>query len=359
MDFLWCGWKTVSSFQALILKNKVMMKDRDLKRKRGWCLMDKIHPFLRVLLWDLKEQLIKKYVLQKNPACANHFWLFVTVIVFWQGLWELVYRSYVGYTAKIQFQKVPCAIHHGHVLGGDSSKTSADLHAHLPSSYQWAAFGPGFRDSGRISRTFIVREKKASSSWSFHRTLARPQQICFYRLMLGFHFVISGYLHGAPKLKPEKLHLLKKKKEISLKFLRFFFFFFFFLILMSLHYTWMDTSADDPSVFQIQKVTSKYVIKSSKNISKNNICNYFQRKVKKRTQVGFNDPFSGYCLLDLLDVLVIMAEMFFIEETEWKVFLDFRKQLDTLIGVSESGFRGHRWRAEMIYETLLMLWLVS
>ena len=116
----------------------------------------------------------------------------------------------------------------------------------------------------------------------------------------------------------------------------------------------MDTSADDPSVFQILKVTSKYVIKSSKNISKNNICNYFQRKVKKRTQVGFNDPFSGYCLLDLLDFLVIIAEMFFIEETEKKVFFPM-KQLDTSTGASESGFRGHRRRVEIIHETLSML----
>lgn len=182
-----------------------------------------------------------------------------------------------------------------------------------------SCFCLGFRDSGRISRMFIALEKKASSSWSFLRTLAHPQQICFYRLMLRFHFVISGYLHGAPKLKPEKLHLLAKKRNKSYWNV----FFFFFSILMSLHYTWMDTSADDPSVFQILKVTSKYIIKSSKNILKNNICNYFQRKVKKRTQVGFNDPFLGYCLLDLLDFLVIMTEMFFIEETEKKVFLQF------------------------------------
>ena len=90
-----------------------------------------------------------------------------------------------------------------------------------------SCFCLGFRDSGRISRTFIAREMKASSSRSCLRILAYPQQICFYRLMLRFHFVISGYLHGAPKLKPEKLHLLTKKKQILLKCLFFFSFFHF------------------------------------------------------------------------------------------------------------------------------------
>lgn len=49
-----------------------------------------------------------------------------------------------------RFLKAPCAIHYGHVLNGNSSKPSTDLHAHLL-SWSMSCSCRASRDCGRIS----------------------------------------------------------------------------------------------------------------------------------------------------------------------------------------------------------------
>lgn len=53
-----------------------------------------------------------------------------------------------------RFLKAPCAIHYGHVLNGNSSKPSTDLHAHLL-SWSMSCSCCASRDCGRISTAFF------------------------------------------------------------------------------------------------------------------------------------------------------------------------------------------------------------
>lgn len=104
--------------------------------------------------------------------------------------------SHCNFGAKTQVLKAPCAIHYGRVLTGNSSKPSTDLHAHLLSCYQWAAFVLAQETGGRISGIFIVLEKKElvsrRRSGSVRQTL--PNRYFLFLDVSNCRFLSAPYL---------------------------------------------------------------------------------------------------------------------------------------------------------------------
>lgn len=79
-------------------------------------------------------------------------WLYLCCCVL-VGLVVLA-NSRPSWQIEPRFLKAPCAIHYGHVLNGNSSKPSTDLHAHLL-SWSMSCSCCASRDCGRISTAFF------------------------------------------------------------------------------------------------------------------------------------------------------------------------------------------------------------